>query len=65
MISYRVAQNILFSGTARLKALFQSSQKPTCKIVARTFIQSQYLKAVALRAFELAFAMSGKEAVYH
>jgi hypothetical protein len=37
----------------------------TCS--ARTFIQSQYLKALAasLRACELAFAMSGKEALQY
>ncbi len=33
--------------------------KPTRKLAARTFIQSQYLKALAV---SLAFAMSGKEA---
>ncbi len=31
----------------RLKALFHPSQKPTRKLAARTFIQSQYLKALA------------------
>ncbi len=31
----------------RIKALFHSSQKPTRKLAARTFIQSQYLKALA------------------
>ena len=31
-----------------LKALFHSSQKPTPKFAARTFIQSQYLKALAV-----------------
>ena len=31
-----------------LKALFHSSQKPTRKLAARTFIQSQYLKALAV-----------------
>ena len=36
-----------------VKDLFHSSQKPTRKLAARTFIQSQYLKASA---------MSGKEA---
>ena len=30
-----------------LKPLFHSSQKPTRKLAARTFIQSQYLKALA------------------
>ncbi len=30
-----------------LKALVHSSQKPTRKLAARTFIQSQYLKALA------------------
>ncbi len=30
-----------------LKPLFHSSQKPTRKLAARTFIQSQYLKAFA------------------
>ena len=30
-----------------LKALFNSSQKPTRKLAARTFTQSQYLKALA------------------
>ena len=30
-----------------LKAFFHSSQKPTRKLAARTFIQSQYLKALA------------------
>ena len=32
---------------AGLKPLFHSSQKPTNKLAARTFIQSQYLKALA------------------
>ena len=32
-----------------LKALFHSSQKPTRKIAARTFIQSQYLKLESTR----------------
>ncbi len=31
----------------RLKVLFHSSQKPTRKLAARIFIQSQYLKALA------------------
>jgi hypothetical protein len=30
-----------------LKPLFHSSQKPTRKLAARTYIQSQYLKALA------------------
>ncbi len=30
-----------------LKALFDSSQKTTCKLAARTFIQSQYLEGLA------------------
>ncbi len=30
-----------------LKTLFYSLQKQTCKLAARTFIQSQYLKALA------------------
>ncbi len=29
----------------KIKALVHSSQKPTSKLAARTFIQSQYLKA--------------------
>ena len=41
--------------------LFHSSQKPTRKLAARTFIQSQYLKALAA---SLRFAMSGKEALH-
>ena len=31
-----------------VKALFHSSQKPTRKLAARTFIQSQYLKELAV-----------------
>ena len=34
-------------GLVKIKALFHSSQKPTRKLAARTFIQSQYLKALA------------------
>ncbi len=32
---------------ASLNAVFHSSQKPTRKLAARTFIQSQYVKALA------------------
>ena len=32
---------------SRVKALVDSSQNPTRKLAARTFIQSQYLKALA------------------
>ncbi len=46
-----------------LKALFHSSQKPTRKLAARTHIQSHYLKALAFKRCELAFAMSEKEAL--
>jgi hypothetical protein len=34
---------------ATLKPLFHSSQKPTRKLAARTFIQSQYVKELAER----------------
>ena len=58
-----------------VKALFHSSQNPTRKLAARTFIQSQYLRALTtefnnclffldtnlLRVCQLAFAMSAEE----
>ncbi len=45
----------------KIKALVHSSQKPTSKLAARTFIQSQYLKALAA-SLQVGFAMSENEA---
>ena len=36
-----------FNDITRIKALFHSSQKLTCKLAARTFFESQYLKVLA------------------
>ena len=40
-------KSVIFNTDTSLKALFHSLQKPTLKLAARTFIQSQYLKALA------------------
>ncbi len=47
-----ILSQMRFSGSGPrsepLKPLFHSSQKPTRKLAARTFIQSEYLKALAV-----------------
>ncbi len=45
-----------------VKAFFISSQKPTRKLAARTFIQSLYLKALAA-SFRVSFSLAFKTAV--
>ena len=45
-----------------VKAFFHSSQKQTRKLAARTFIQSQYLKALAA-SFQVSFLLAFKTAV--
>ena len=47
----------------RVKALFHSSQNPTRKLIARTLIQSQYLKALAA-SLRVSFRDEWKEAEY-
>ncbi len=43
----------------QIKPLFHSSQKPTRKLAARTFTQSQYLKALAA-SLRVSFCVEGK-----